>query len=194
VQARCIAAGTSQWEVKSEGTWFIWPNTGDNGRLLWNKYLTVRLLWIWRMCWPAVWLLSATFAGVHLCLLCCYSRETWLWYSGAFLHCVLMQSSKIISEFICTVLRGVGGGGGMGVAQCFYRCPVDLIFVSYKSSIIGQCHIKYNTFLRWESKTNKKHFPVKIYEMTCFSLIAIIRDHSNAIGRVQDHYELKCKI
>jgi len=29
--------------------------------------------------------------------------------------------------------------------------------------------------------------------MTCFSLTAIIRDHSDAVGRLQDHYKLKCK-
>lgn len=159
---------TSQWEVTSEGTWFIWQNTGGSGRLLWKKYWTVRLLWMWRICWPAVWLLCMTFAGIHLCLLR-YNTEIWLWYSGAFLYCVRMQSSEIVNEF------------------------VDLIFVSYKSSIIGQCHIKNNTILRWESKTNKKHFPVNIFEMTCFSLTAIIKDHSDAVGRLQDHYKLKCK-
>ena len=47
---------------------------------------------------------------------------------------------------LCCVGLGVGGEV---LRQCFNRCcPVDLSFVSYKSSFIGQFHIKNNTILR----------------------------------------------
>jgi len=53
----------------------------------------------------------------------------------------------LLQQMLCGIGRG-GGRRGL-LQQCFNRCcPLDLIFVSCKSSFIGQCRIKINTILR----------------------------------------------